>query len=55
MRKIKLALLGLALTATAFVSVPKASADPICPLCIIGYTCCIHGNHATCIPSGQAC
>jgi hypothetical protein len=55
MRKIKLALLALTLTFTAFASVPKASADPVCPLCIIGDYCCIHGNHAQCIPQGQPC
>ena len=58
MRKINLALLALTLTLSALGSIPKAAAqpgEPICPACIIDYKCCIKGNHATCIPSSQAC
>ena len=27
----------------------------ICPLCIIGYHCCLFGNQARCIPETRAC
>jgi len=58
-KKIALTLLALSLTVSALDSISKAAAqqpgDPICPLCIIGYKCCIKGNHATCIPESHNC
>jgi len=57
MRKAALRIAGLALILTALTSsaVLKAQTTPICPLCIIGYQCCIHGQHANCIPASQPC
>lgn len=56
MRRLTLGALAFALTLTAFASfAPAAQAQTICPFCIIGYKCCIQGNHAKCIPETNPC
>lgn len=59
MRRIARAVgLAVALTALAGTGASlKADppGEPICPVCIADYKCCIKGNKATCIPSSQSC
>lgn len=57
MRRITLRIVGLLLTLSALASAaPRVQAqEPICPFCIIGYKCCIQGNHARCIPEAKPC
>ena len=55
MRKTILRIAGLLLVLAALTSGTAQAVDPICPLCIIGYKCCIHGQSAQCIPENQAC
>jgi hypothetical protein len=57
MKRIRLGLLGLALTATALLSSPpRAESQTACTLlCIQGYHCCVNGNHQSCIPDSQSC
>ena len=57
MKKAALRIIGLLVALSALASsVPTAQAqDPICPLCIIGYKCCIQGGNAKCIPESRPC
>ena len=57
MRRMTFRIVGLLLTLSALASVapPVQSQTPICPFCIIGYKCCIQGNHARCIPEANPC
>lgn len=58
MRKAALRIVGLAFTLAALASSAVVNAQPptpICPLCIIGYKCCIQGQSATCVPESQPC
>lgn len=58
MKRIKLGLLGLALTATALLSTPhRAESQTACTLlCIQGYHCCVNnGGHQGCVPDSQPC
>ena len=56
MRKLVLGILALVMTLTAMAGAPKpAHGQPICPLCIIGFHCCIHGNVAKCVPESHPC
>jgi hypothetical protein len=55
MRKNVLRIVGLLLTLAALTTGTAKAVDPICPLCIIGYQCCIHGQQAQCIPATHPC
>jgi hypothetical protein len=56
MRRITLRIIGLLVTLSALASTaPRVDAQVICPQCIIGYKCCIQGNHARCIPEANPC
>jgi hypothetical protein len=57
MKRIKLALLGLALAATALLSTPsRVESQTACTLlCIQGYHCCVNGTHQSCIPDSKPC
>ncbi|HEX2641831.1 MAG TPA: hypothetical protein VHU81_02485 [Thermoanaerobaculia bacterium] len=58
MRKAALRIVGLAFTLAALTSSAVVNAQPptpICPLCIIGYKCCVQGQNANCIPESQPC
>jgi hypothetical protein len=56
MRKLLLGILGLIMTLAALASTPMpAHGQAICPLCIIGYHCCIVGNEAKCFPDSNPC
>ncbi len=58
MRKTVFGVVGLLLTLAAMVSTARLQAqpvEPLCPACIIGYKCCIQGNHASCIPETRPC
>jgi len=56
MRKLKLGLFGLFLTAAALTSVPRAESQQACTLlCIQGYHCCLTHSGQTCIPDSQTC
>lgn len=48
-------LIALTAIAGAGASLKAQPAEPICPVCIQDYKCCIKGNKALCIPSSQAC
>lgn len=57
MKKLAPRLLALSIGLAALASsAPKAEAAHACNLfCVIGFHCCLHGNHATCVPEAQAC
>ena len=59
MKNIKLGLLGLALTATALLSIPSRaeSQQQACTLlCIQVYHCCVdHNGTQSCIPESEPC
>jgi hypothetical protein len=55
MRKLIFGTLGLLMTLAAFVSVPQPAQAQVCPLCIIGYHCCIQGQNAQCLPDSTPC
>jgi hypothetical protein len=55
MRKFTFGILGLVMTLAALVSAPKPAQAQVCPLCIIGYHCCIVGPNAMCFPESVPC
>jgi hypothetical protein len=56
MRKLIFGILGLIMTLAAVVSAPKpAQGQEVCPLCIIGYHCCLIHGQAMCLPETTHC